>query len=109
MRQQYTHTHTHTFYMRSVFSCCERGECRKKRRAALLRLLAAFLLSERWPTFMPGKKKGLVQQTVRICEGWEEMEGSRKVKAKNERNRDGIQEEIDRAEQESRSLLWCYE
>ncbi len=54
----HTHTHTHThIYMHSVFSCYERGKCRKKRRAVLLRLLAAFLLSERWPTFMPGKKK----------------------------------------------------
>lgn len=106
-------SNTHA-YMRTVFSCCERAECgEEEKRGALLRLLAAFLLSERWPTFSPGKKKKkrLVQQTVRICEGWEEMEGRRKVKAKNERNRKTTYRKklIGQARKQSKWLLLCCE
>ena len=49
------------------------------------------------------EKKRLVQQTVRKCEGWEEMEErGEKVKAEErEKRKDHIQEEIDRASEKT--------
>lgn len=74
--------------MRTVFGCCERAECGEEEKSGVAStpcclpavVVMAYILAWR-------RKKSLVQQTVRICEGWKEMEGRRKVKAKNETNK----------------------
>lgn len=84
VRQQHTHTHTHTCVLSSA--AMSEQNAGKKRKEALLRLLIAFLLSEQWPTFSPGKKKACAADCENLW-GLGGREKGRKVKAKNERNR----------------------
>lgn len=76
----HTHTHIHAYCLRLLWAS-RMQERREKRRC--FDSLLPFCCQSNGLHFHPGKKR-LVQQTVRICEGWEE---GRKVKAKNERNR----------------------
>lgn len=103
---------THTYIRTCILSPAAVSEhnAGKKKRAALLWLLAAFLLSEWWPTFSPGKK-GLCSrlwECVRVGRKWREGE---KVKAEEwEKQKDHVQEEIDRVSEKTELaewLLWC--
>lgn len=106
----HTFTHVYTLYcIQLLWASRMQG---KKRKALLLSTPRCLPAVRAMAYILACKgKKMPVQQTVRICEGWEEMEERRTGKGEEwEKQKDLIQDEIDRAsektEQGERGLFW---